>query len=234
MGYSLCRNSVHDRRNRELGERDLRHLSAIAQDNDPIGVTHQLLQFRRDNQQRQAIGAEGFNQANNFRMGADVDAAGRLIEDQELRFGQQPAGEQHLLLVAAGEKLDRLLGARVRIPSWRIKRSAISFCSRGGSAAASRAAPAGRERYFPHRGSGDNAVGFAILRTEADPEAGRLMRGAQGLRFAFDPRLPAVRRFNAEDHLGGFRASGTQQAGEAYNFARADLQVEWGDGSFLP
>lgn len=91
MGYSLCRNSVHDRRNRELGERDLRHLSAIAQDNDPIGVTHQLLQFRRDNQQRQAIGAEGFNQANNFRMGADVDAAGRLIEDQELRFGQQPA-----------------------------------------------------------------------------------------------------------------------------------------------
>lgn len=112
MGYSLCRNSVHDRRNRELGERDLRHLSAIAQDNDPIGVTHQLLQFRRDNQQRQAIGAEGFNQANNFRMGADVDAAGRLIEDQELRFGQQPAGEQHLLLVAAGEKLDRLLGAR--------------------------------------------------------------------------------------------------------------------------
>lgn len=112
MGYSLCRNSVHDRRNRELGERDLRHLSAIAQDNDPIGVTHQLLQFRRDNQQRQAIGAEGFNQANNFRMGADVDAAGRLIEDQELRFGQQPAGEQHLLLVAAGEKLDRLLGTR--------------------------------------------------------------------------------------------------------------------------
>ncbi len=58
------------------------------------------------------------------------------------------------------------------------------------------------------------------------------MRGAQGLRFAFDPRLPAVRRFNAEDHLGGFRASGTQQAGEAYNFSRADLQVERGDGSF--
>lgn len=60
------------------------------------------------------------------------------------------------------------------------------------------------------------------------------MRGAQGLRFAFDPRLPAVRRFNTEDHLGGFRASGTQQAGEAHNFARTDLQVERGDGAFLP
>ncbi len=60
------------------------------------------------------------------------------------------------------------------------------------------------------------------------------MRGAQGLRFAFDPRLPAVRRFNAEDHLGGFRASGTQQAGEAYNFTRADLQVERAMVPFLP
>ena len=93
MSYSLCRNSVHDRRYRELGERDLGHLPAIAHDNDPIGVTHQLLQFRGDDQQRQTIGAESFNQANNFRVGADVDAAGRFIEDQELRFGQQPAGK---------------------------------------------------------------------------------------------------------------------------------------------
>lgn len=149
MGYSLCRNSVHDRRNRELGERDLRHLSAIAQDNDPIGVTHQLLQFRRDNQQRQAIGAEGFNQANNFRMGADVDAAGRLIEDQELRFGQQPAESSTFCWLPPERNSIGCSALGVRIPSWRIKRSAISFCSRRGSAAASRAAPAGRERYFP-------------------------------------------------------------------------------------
>ncbi|STW11922.1 Uncharacterised protein [Klebsiella pneumoniae subsp. rhinoscleromatis] len=161
MGYSLCRNSVHDRRNRELGERDLRHLSAIAQDNDPIGVTHQLLQFRRDNQQRQAIGAEGFNQANNFRMGADVDAAGRLIEDQELRFGQQPAGEQHLLLVAAGEKLDRLLGARGTDPQLANKALGDLILLPAGD----RPQPAalrlqGENDIFPHRGSGDNAVGF--------------------------------------------------------------------------
>ncbi|MDE4771684.1 hypothetical protein PXW85_27335, partial [Klebsiella pneumoniae] len=38
----------------------------------------------------------------------------------------------------------------------------------------------GQNDIFPHRSGGDNAVGFAIFRTEADPEAGRLMRGAQG------------------------------------------------------
>ena len=41
----LCRNCVHDRRNGELPERDLRHLFAIAHDNDPIGIAHQLFQL---------------------------------------------------------------------------------------------------------------------------------------------------------------------------------------------
>ena len=37
-------------------------------------------------------------------LGADVDAARRLVEDQQPRLGDQPAGEQHLLLVAAAER----------------------------------------------------------------------------------------------------------------------------------
>ena len=45
--------------------------------------------------------------ADDLGMGADVDAARRLVEDQEARIGRQPAGEDHLLLVAAGQQLDR-------------------------------------------------------------------------------------------------------------------------------
>ena len=44
-------------------------------------------------------------------MGTHVNTAGGFIEDQELRFRQQPAGEQYLLLITAGEKFDRLFGA---------------------------------------------------------------------------------------------------------------------------
>lgn len=233
MGYSLCRNSVHDRRNRELGERDLRHLSAIAQDNDPIGVTHQLLQFRRDNQQRQPSAQRvsirriisAWAPTSMPRVGSSRIRNCGLVSSQResSTFCWLPPERNSIGCSALG----------VRIPSWRIKRSAISFCSRRDRPQPAALRLQGENDIFPHRGSGDNAVGFAI-QTEADPEAGSLMRGAQGLRFAFDPRLPAVRRFNAEDHLGGFRASGTQQAGEAYNFARADLQVKRGDGSFLP
>ena len=39
---------------------------------------------------------------------ADVDAARRLVEDQDARVGQQPAREDGLLLVAARELADRL------------------------------------------------------------------------------------------------------------------------------
>ena len=36
-------------------------------------------------------------------LGADVDAARRLVEQQQARLERQPLAEGHLLLVAAGE-----------------------------------------------------------------------------------------------------------------------------------
>ena len=37
-------------------------------------------------------------------LGADVDAAGRLVEDDHARLHRQPARQHDLLLVAAGER----------------------------------------------------------------------------------------------------------------------------------
>ena len=42
-----------------------------------------------------------------FRLGADVDAGGRILEDVDLRVEVQPAPDHHLLLVAARQELDR-------------------------------------------------------------------------------------------------------------------------------
>ena len=39
--------------------------------------------------------------------GADVDAPGRLVEQQQLGVAEQPAADHHLLLVAAGEGAHR-------------------------------------------------------------------------------------------------------------------------------
>ena len=45
-------------------------------------------------------------------LGADVDAARRLVDDQDFRPQREPAREHHLLLIAAGEVADGLIGAR--------------------------------------------------------------------------------------------------------------------------
>ena len=42
-------------------------------------------------------------------LGADVDAARRLVHDEDRRLGQQPLREDDLLLVAARQALGRLL-----------------------------------------------------------------------------------------------------------------------------
>ena len=62
-----------------------------------------LLQLGGDEHHRHALVGQGGDESLDLGLGADVDAAGGLVEDQQLRRGEQPAGEQHLLLVAAGQ-----------------------------------------------------------------------------------------------------------------------------------
>ncbi len=40
------------------------------------------------------------------RLGGDVDAAGRLVDDQQRRSEREPAGQHDLLLIAAGKGRD--------------------------------------------------------------------------------------------------------------------------------
>ncbi len=93
------------------------------------------------------------------------------------------------------------------MPSWRIKRWAISCCSLRKSVVASRAGPESEDDIFPHRGGGDDAIGFPVFRAEADTQYRSLMWRSQGLLFAFDQRRAAVSWFDTEDHFGGFGTS---------------------------
>jgi hypothetical protein len=45
--------------------------------------------------------------------GVDINAAGGFVEQKHLGFGGEPFAEDHLLLVAAAEVTDELVGARV-------------------------------------------------------------------------------------------------------------------------
>ncbi len=77
---------------------------------DAVGVVMHFRDFVGDQQDRQALVGEVADDLVDAGAGADIDAHRRAIEDQKLRFGGQPFGQHHPLLVAARKRRDRILG----------------------------------------------------------------------------------------------------------------------------
>src|SRR3954447_3378770 len=82
---------------------------AVAEHEDVACRLHQLFDLRRDHENAQPIVGEFMHKAENLGLGADVDAAGRLIQDQKLWIHAEPARQQDLLLVSSGKLANGLL-----------------------------------------------------------------------------------------------------------------------------
>ena len=70
---------------------------------DAVGEAQQLGQFGGDDDDALALVGQLLDDAVDLVLGADVDAAGGFVQDQQVRVGEHPLGQDHLLLVAAGE-----------------------------------------------------------------------------------------------------------------------------------
>ncbi len=79
---------------------------ALADDQDPVGETEHLLDLAGDDHDGDAAVGERPDQLVDLGAGADVDAAGGLVEQQHPAVAQQPSGQHDLLLVAAGQGAD--------------------------------------------------------------------------------------------------------------------------------
>ena len=89
---------------------DLADLAPVAQHRDPVADRDQFVELGRRHQQRQALLAQLADQRHDLRVRADVDAARRLVENEDARVGDQRARQHDLLLVAARQLADRLVG----------------------------------------------------------------------------------------------------------------------------
>ena len=86
-------------------------MPSLAEDDDPVRDGQQLGQLARGHDDRPALGGQLADQFVDLGLGADVDAAGGLVEQEDLGLDQEPAGEDALLLVAAREAGDRNVAA---------------------------------------------------------------------------------------------------------------------------
>ena len=76
-----------------------------------VADVHDLGQLRGEDQDGLALLGQLADDAVDLALGAHVDAAGRLVQHQQVGVREQALGEDHLLLVAAGELGGLLLGA---------------------------------------------------------------------------------------------------------------------------
>ena len=77
------------------------HEHAMAQVGDLLGV-------RGVEQDRATVGRELDHKLVDVLLGGDVDAARDVVQQQDLRVGQEPSTEQDLLLVSAAQRAHRL------------------------------------------------------------------------------------------------------------------------------
>src|SRR5579883_896777 len=81
---------------------------AVAHNEDAVAHAEDFWQFRRDQEDRQALLSEAIDRSVHLCFGDNIDSSRRLIENQNFGFRHQRSAYDHFLLVPAGERADLL------------------------------------------------------------------------------------------------------------------------------
>ena len=91
---------------------DLADDAAVGEDQQPVGDGQDLLELGGGDDDGGALLGEPDERGEHLGLGADVDPAGGLVDEEDVGPVAGPLGQQQLLLVAAGEIDDVLLPRR--------------------------------------------------------------------------------------------------------------------------
>ena len=162
-------------------------------------------------------------------LGADVDAAGRLVEQQDARGRSEPPADDHLLLVAARQRADRRVGRRRldRQPVDGIGAPAPLARPRSTRPSAGQASSSGQGDVARDRGIARNRpVALAVLGDQGQPGrmAAPAASGTDRLAVDAGSRRPRPRRGGAEQGLEQLGPAGAEQPGDAQHLAGGDVE----------
>ena len=198
----------------------------LAHDQDAVGHAQDLRQLGRDDDHRATLGGEAFDQGVDLGLGADIDAARRLVEQEDAGTRRDPAADDRLLLVAAAELADRAVDHQ---------RAKVHFTHQGqaftaerplADEAEAREPVHGGKRYVgADRAARHDPIALALFRQqpEAGGDGGPRAAGLQGL--ALDPDLTAARPVDTGDEPQKLGAPGSDETGHAENLALAQLEA---------
>src|SRR5262249_31059913 len=173
-----------------------------------------------------AVVSQGFDEPVDFGLGTDVDAACRLVEDQDLGLTCKPTGEDDLLLVSTGELADGLLDAgRLDAQALHEVRGHCALAS-----AVKDAEPRNLVGYheacvLTHRADEKQRLLLAIFGNKPDTGSDGVARLAQAHGTTVHQDAPCGQLVDTDDGARHLGASGAHQAAEAEDLAGAHLKV---------
>src|SRR5690625_3304077 len=222
-GFDLLDRQRHDRVLRRLGRGQFADDPSVGHDDDAVADTEHLGQLARGQQDRAAVVGDAVDEFVDLDLGADVDAAGGLVEQQHLGAGEDPAAQDDLLLVSAGQGADRL-GHVVQPDPHALGDVACPAALAGpiGENAACAAAQRRVSEVVLNRGGEHQSLALAVLGHVPDPrgDCPRYVASAQAASGnGHGARVVGVGSGNGAQHLG---ASGTDQAGQPDDLAGLD------------
>src|SRR4051794_2426209 len=194
-------------------------LLALGEDHDPVRHAQHFLEIGADDDHGDALLRQPDDDVVDPRSGADVDAPGRLVEDDHAGSAREPFGDHHLLLVAAGQ-------ARGGLPSLPLHAELldgpVGEGGRGGfrdPAAVPDLVEIRVDDILADRMLDDEALELAILGHHYDT----LGDGVGGPRQAqlppVEPDRPVAHRVGAGDRPHALRPSGAAQPGDPEDLA---------------
>nr|GEX37623.1 hypothetical protein [Tanacetum cinerariifolium] len=209
--------------------RSLQHIddSALVENGHAVAHTDDFRQFRRDHDDREALFGEFAHQGVDLRFRTDVDASGRLVEDQDVAVMVDPARDHHLLLITATEVDNPALAA------WRLDRQLLHQLARGGvflvpveqMRRAFVLAQVVQRDVFTNAEIDDQAFALAALRQQPDAAGERLRRIVEVRRLAAQQHILADHRQCADHAQRQLRAPRPHQPGKPENLALVQIEA---------
>ena len=193
---------------------------SVSHHGDAVAHREKLIVIRTDQQDGTALRGQPVDQAVDRKLGADVDPLRGFIEDQDPSVGQQPTGDDHLLLIAAGQVLDGLVLGPAR--KFQLARQSLGF----GVFPPQVQEPEGGE--FGQAGAGnirppveveEQPVGLAVFRDQRETGTDRVRGTWNPHGPTVDGDLPRCQRIQPEQRARNLGAARTKDAAQAQNLA---------------
>src|SRR5690606_36615019 len=226
--HPLDRRQLHHSLSRGFACRQRPGDSLAGHHDDPVRQGQQFIQVRRDENHREPLRDQAADQPADLGLGADVDPARRLIQNQHRGLRVDPPGQQHLLLVAPAQIADSLVkagGPDVQI-AYRPLAARFGLAPVEESPALRQPVDDDRDQVVLHVHLAKQAVVAPVLGQVADAELDGLLGRGKAHRAPVTPDSSSRRWLDAETALRQLRPARAVDPGDAQGLLAVELKGE--------